>query len=138
MKKPMPPSAAKSLFPAAQELNKVQALPASQIDVFSAPLTPPDNFMDILSQEFDDIYIDDHVIEARDSGAGTSLPDGMQEFQKLCNKCSNYWRLETLAPVKNLKPDGSPFTKIEEHCIFNDKLFALSDRAVFTCTRFKP
>ncbi len=137
MKKPMPPSAATSLFPQPQAaLYSEQAPAAAQIDVFSAPLSPPENFMSIIEQEFEDIYIDDQVIEARDAGVGAvSTPDG---FSKLCSKCSNYWRLETLAPVKNLKEDGSPYTKIEEHCIFSDKLFALSDRAVFNCTRFNP
>lgn len=133
----MPPSAVTSLFPVPPSgLSHDASLSPTQIDLFSAPLSPPENFMNIIEQEFEDIYIDDHVIEARDVGAGqTATPDG---FTKLCTKCSNYWRLETIAPVKNVKEDGSPYTKIEEHCIFADKLFALSDRAVFTCTRFKP
>lgn len=134
----MPPSAVKPMFSpsmAPDPISGNSVLP-HEIDVFSAPLSPPSNFMEILSQEFDDIYIDDHVIEARDMGAGT--PAHAEGFEKTCTKCANYWRLETLAPVKNTKPDGSPFTKVEEHCIFGDKLFALSDRAVFNCTRFVP
>jgi hypothetical protein len=142
MKKPNPPfSSQQRQTPVAQapqviqQTYESQTLPSPQaIDPFSLPIEPPSNFFDIINQETEDIYIDDVVIEARDSSvAVAATPDG---FQKKCVNCANYWGLETLAPVKNTRDDGTPFTRREEYCIFSDKLFALSEREVFTCTRF--
>ena len=103
---------------------------------FAQPLAPPSNFFELMDQHFDDVYIDDNIIEGQDMGAHDThmVPEG---FSKLCLNCKNYWNLTTLAPVKNVKPDGSPFHRIEEYCIFADKLFTLSERSVLSCTRFK-
>lgn len=137
MKKPTPPFSGSNQIPAASNptgLPFSERPSAQSIDPFSMPVEPPSNFLDIISMEDNDIYLDDAIIEARDSSVGAA--NVHEGFQKKCIGCVNYWSLETLAPVKNTRTDGSPFTKREEYCIFSDKLFALSEREVFTCTRF--
>jgi hypothetical protein len=135
MKKPTPPFSGQSNVVAPKPQAQAQDLPSPKgIDPFSMPIEPPASFYEAIGQASDNIYIDDAIIEARPSGAAVGAkPDS---FKKLCTGCANYWSLETLAPVKNTKEDGTPFTRIEEYCIFSDKLFTLSEREVFTCTRF--
>lgn len=122
----------------AQTSQKANASTLDMNDPFalSQPLPPPSNFFELMDQHFDDVYIDDNIIEGQDIGTHDThmVPEG---FSKLCLNCKNYWNLTTLAPVKNVKPDGSPFHRIEEYCIFSDKLFTLSERSVVSCTRFK-
>lgn len=124
-----------------QAISKAQASEQQQSNAsdpfaFSQPIAPPSNFLDLMEQHFDDVYIDDNIISGQDIGTHDThmVPEG---FSKLCLYCKNYWNLTTLAPVKNVKPDGSPFHRIEEYCIFADKLFTLSERSVVSCTRFK-
>lgn len=132
MKKPTPPSSPSSLFPEPQGFSSVNT--RSRLDNMQ-PISPPSNLENLLDEEQNQLYLDDYVIEHRDSGVGTTIE--IEESKILCNRCVNYWKLHTLAPVKNLKPDGSHYTKKEEYCIFSDKLFTLSDRgAVLECTRF--
>jgi hypothetical protein len=130
MKKPTPPTSNQQ---SPQQIQNSGGEQASSIDVFSMPIQPASNFFDLIEQT-DDVYIDDALIDSRHSGvSAASVPDG---FAKTCVNCANYWALETLAPVKNTKEDGTPFTRKEEYCIFSDKLFTLSEREVYSCTRF--
>lgn len=124
-----------------QATQQVQTSPNSNSSThdplaYAPPLSPPSNFFELMEQHFDDVYIDDNIITGQDIGAHDShmIPEG---FSKLCMNCKNYWNLTTLAPVKNLRPDGTPFQRLEEYCIFSDKLFTLSERSVTSCTRFK-
>ena len=134
MKKPTPPSSPSSVFPEPQGMQQNVPQQRSRLDNMQ-PIDPPSNLEYLLDEDQNQIYIDEYVIDRRDSGVGTTVE--IDESLILCKRCVNYWNLQTLAPVKNVKPDGSHYTKKEEYCIFADKLFALSDRgAVLSCTRF--
>lgn len=137
MKKPSPPSSPSSPFSNGftQVPTQEYQSPSQANDFDVPPVAPPENFYSLMAEADEDIYIDDHLIEARDASVGVHSPDG---FVKQCTSCQNYWCLDTLAPVKNLKPDGTPYLRREEYCIFTDKLFTLSERSVFSCTRFTP
>jgi len=132
VKKPTPPGSPVSPIPSPHNLQTGPNL--LSVDQF-APVAPPGNLDYLLDEEQNQLYLDGHLIEARDAGVGISID--FDDANKICLTCQNYWKIETMAPVKNLKPDGSPYTKREEYCIFSDKLFTLSDRgAVLSCTRF--
>lgn len=99
----------------------------------SLPAMPPNAlFIQQLEEQQQTLLIDDNVIEKTDASAGHS-----SENVRLCEKCKFYWGLKNIADVKNLKPDGTPFVQREDFCVFSDKLFALSERMVYSCTRFE-
>lgn len=94
------------------------------------PLPPPQSFFDQMQEQQQDLLIDENLIEKTDAGSTSS------DHTRLCESCSCYWGLKNIAPVKNLRDDGTPFTQREDFCIFEDKLFALSERLVYSCTRY--
>lgn len=124
MKKPQPP------FGRPEDISKDFNEPSS---MNIPPIATPRSIADQLEDQQGDFLIDDNVIERSEPGA--SPFDA--EAKRLCESCVFYWGLKNLAPVKNLKPDGTPFTQREDFCIFKDKLFSLSDRMVHTCTRYE-
>jgi len=125
MKRPQPPYGASLAQPPQSFEDASSSL--------SIPAMPPHpTFIEQLEEMQESLLLDDAVIEKTSAGAGFDA-----EQVRLCENCKNYWGIKNLAAVKNLKPDGSPFTQREDFCIFADKLFALSERMVYSCTRFE-
>lgn len=120
MKKPTPP------FGQTQDVNQFNDPTSLNI----APISPPQSFLDQMEEQQTTLLIDDNLIEKTEAGYGSS------DHTRLCESCVYYWGIKNVAPVKNLKEDGTPFTQREDFCIFQDKLFALSERLVYSCTRY--
>ena len=104
----------------------------SSFNVFDNVIPTHSSLVDQLEEQQGDFLIDDHVIEKTEAGSGLPI-----ESSRICVNCDNYWGLKNLAPVRNKRPDGTPFMQHESFCMYKDKLFQLSERMVQDCTRFK-
>lgn len=55
-----------------------------------------------------------------------------------CETCEHYWRMDLSAPVRNTRPDGTPFTMKEDYCMATGfGLVSLAERNVLKCTKHK-
>ena len=55
-----------------------------------------------------------------------------------CTTCEHYWRMDTRAPVQNVRADGTPYTMKEDYCMATGfGLVSLAERVVIKCTKHK-
>jgi len=115
--------------------------------IFPAPPQPPgggggsfpaprgiDNLHDLIGE--DSPIEQGKVIDTPTASTGGFAVD---DERVICGKCKHCWQIETFAAVKNLRPDGTPFTHRESYCLTlaPTAIVTLEQRFVHHCNRFE-